>query len=109
LFSVCFALLSEKNIRKNRDLHSLSSPGLPDFSCQKHYQNGKNIYQMTTNFTQRLYIIPNGHKIFQKVIKYNNIFYSKALQHSKFYLNRNFGFENKPSGNPALDKPEKKF
>jgi hypothetical protein len=35
---------------------------------------------MTTNYTKLPYIMPNGHKRFQVVIKYNNIFYSKALQ-----------------------------
>jgi hypothetical protein len=38
------------------------------------------IYQMTTNYTKLPYIIPNGHKIFQMVIKYNIIFNSEALQ-----------------------------
>jgi hypothetical protein len=33
-----------------------------------------------TNYTKRPKIIPNGRKIFQMVIKYKNIFYSKALQ-----------------------------
>jgi hypothetical protein len=35
---------------------------------------------MTTNYTKLPYIMPNGHKIFQMIIKYNNIFHSKALQ-----------------------------
>jgi hypothetical protein len=43
------------------------------------YQNGK-IYQMTTHYIKRLWIVPNGLKIFQMVIKCSNIFYSKALQ-----------------------------
>jgi hypothetical protein len=34
---------------------------------------------MTTHYTKRPFI-PNGRKIFQMVIKYNNIFHSKALQ-----------------------------
>jgi hypothetical protein len=33
-----------------------------------------------TTYTKRLYIIPKGRKLFQMVIKYNNIFHSKALQ-----------------------------
>jgi hypothetical protein len=51
--------------------------------------------------------IPNGHKLYQMVIKYSkwsyvkytNIYHSKALQ--KFTQIWNFGFENKPSGNSA--------
>jgi hypothetical protein len=47
------------------------------------YQNRKK-YQMTKNYTTRQYIVPNGRKIVQMVIKYNNILhvhvYSKALQ-----------------------------
>jgi hypothetical protein len=50
--------------------------GLPDFLGPK---TGK-IYQMTTNYTKRLLFIPYDQKIFQMVIKYNNIFHSKALQ-----------------------------
>jgi hypothetical protein len=33
---------------------------------------------MTTNYTKRLYVILNDRKIFQMVIKYNNIFHSKV-------------------------------
>jgi hypothetical protein len=51
--------------------------GCQIFSVQT-YQNGK-IYQITTNYTKRPYIILNGRKI-QMVIKYYNIFSSKALQ-----------------------------
>jgi hypothetical protein len=40
----------------------------------------RKIYQMTTNYTKLPYIMPNGLKIFQMIIKYNNIFHSKALQ-----------------------------
>jgi hypothetical protein len=39
-------------------------------------------------------------KIFQMAIKYINIFHTKAL---KNYPNRDFWFENKPSGNPATE------
>jgi hypothetical protein len=31
-------------------------------------------YQMTANYTKLLYIMPNGHKIFQMIIKYNKHF-----------------------------------
>jgi hypothetical protein len=34
--------------------------------------------------------MPNGHKIFQKVIKYDNILYFKALQ---IYQNWDFGLK----------------
>jgi hypothetical protein len=76
--------------------------GLPDFSWSKHTKTGK-IYQMTTNYTNLPCIIPNGRKIFQIFIKYNNILHSKA---SKIYLNLGFWFENKPSGNPATRCPK---
>jgi dUTPase len=56
-----------------------TAPGLPDFSLSKHTKTGK-IYQMITNYTKRPYIIPNGRKILQMVIKYNNILNPKALQ-----------------------------
>jgi hypothetical protein len=53
---------------------------LPDGSWSKHTKTRK-IYQMTTNYA---YLVaknlPNGRKIFQMVIKYNNILHSKALQ-----------------------------
>jgi hypothetical protein len=48
-----------------------SAAGLPDFSWSKHTKMGK-IYQMTTNHTKRLYIIPNGRKILQMVMKSTN-------------------------------------
>jgi hypothetical protein len=35
---------------------------------------------MTTTYTKRPLIISNGHKIFQMVIKYTNLYHSKALQ-----------------------------
>jgi hypothetical protein len=35
---------------------------------------------MTTNYAERPYIIPNGHKLYQTAVKYTNIFPSKALQ-----------------------------
>jgi hypothetical protein len=42
---------------------------------------------MTTNYTKRPLIIPNGHKIFQMAIKYTNIYHSKALQNlPKFWI-----------------------
>jgi hypothetical protein len=57
-----------------------SSPAwLPDLSWPKHAKMG-NIYQMTTIYTKLPYIMPYGHKIFQMIIKYNNIFHSNALQ-----------------------------
>jgi hypothetical protein len=53
--------------------------GLPDFSWSKHTKTEK-CTKWPTNYTKRLSIIPGGRKIFQMVIKYNSIFYSKALQ-----------------------------
>jgi hypothetical protein len=48
--------------------------------------------------TKRIQNVLNGHKISQISIKYLNIFQSKA---PKIYPNWDFGFENKPSGNPG--------
>jgi hypothetical protein len=53
--------------------------GLPDFPWSKHTKMEK-YDQMTTNYTRLPYIMPDGHKIFQMIIKCNNIFHSKALQ-----------------------------
>jgi hypothetical protein len=64
---------------KSSELPLAIQTRLPDFSWSKHTKLGK-IYQATTNYTKLPYIMPNGHKIFQMIIKYNNIFHSKALQ-----------------------------
>jgi hypothetical protein len=37
-------------------------------------------------------------------IKYNNILFFSLPRATKIYPNWDFGFENKPSGNPATDK-----
>jgi hypothetical protein len=70
--------------------------GLPDFSWSQHTKTGK-IYQRTTMyFTKRPQNIPNGHKIFQMVIKYTHLFHSMARQTIPI-----FGFlawKNKTSG-----------
>jgi hypothetical protein len=55
---------------------------------------------MATIYNKRPQIIPYGHKIFQMVIIYTNILYSKALQNLPKFR---FWFENKPSGNPDVD------
>jgi hypothetical protein len=47
--------------------------GLPDFSWYNKPQNME-------KYTKWTYNIPNGHKIYQMVIKYTNIFFCKALQ-----------------------------
>jgi hypothetical protein len=54
--------------------------GMPDFSWSKHTKNRKNLpnYRQTIPNGHKLY--KNGRKIFQMVIKYNNMFHSKALQ-----------------------------
>jgi hypothetical protein len=46
---------------------------------------------MTTDYTKRTYSIPNGHKIFQMVIKYTNIYHSKALKNLPNF--RGFGLK----------------
>jgi hypothetical protein len=51
--------------------------------------------------------MPNSRKIFQMIIKYNNILHSKALQILPKLV---IWFENKPSGNPGLNKSyERRF
>jgi hypothetical protein len=70
---------------------------LPDFSWQNIPKRGK-IYQITT-------IFPSGHKIFQMPVKYSKwpkyIPSFSILRPQKIYPNWDFGFENKPSGNPG--------
>jgi hypothetical protein len=41
--------------------------GLPDFSWFKNTKTEK-VYLMTTNYTKRPYIIPNGHTLYQTAI-----------------------------------------
>jgi hypothetical protein len=38
------------------------------------------IYQMTTDYSKRPYILPHGRKLFQTVIKYTHIFHSNSVQ-----------------------------
>jgi hypothetical protein len=83
---------------KCKILAQSGKPGLPDFSWSKHTKMGK-MYQMATNNTKRPQIMPNGCKIFKMVIK--NILKRSIARPPKMYLNWDFGFENKPSGNPA--------
>jgi hypothetical protein len=49
--------------------------------------------------------VPNGHKLYQLIKKYSkwsqNITTFSVRRPYKIYPNRNFWFENKPSGNPA--------
>jgi hypothetical protein len=71
---------------------------LPDWSRSEHTKTGK-IYQMTTNYTKLTYNIPNGREIFQMVVKYINIFHTKALQNIPKF---EFWYKNKPSGNPVV-------
>jgi hypothetical protein len=54
---------------------------------------------MTTNFTKRPDIIPNGRKIFEMV---KNLTAFSIPRPSKFYPKWDLGFENKPSGNPGI-------
>jgi hypothetical protein len=75
-----------------------AATGLPDVSCSKRTKTGE-MHQMTTNYTKRTYIIPNGCKIFQMVIKYTNISIPRT---SKNCPNWDFLHENKPSGIPGL-------
>jgi hypothetical protein len=45
----------------------------------KHTKTGK-LYQRTTNYTIRPYIIPNIRNLYQMAVKFTNIIHSKALQ-----------------------------
>jgi hypothetical protein len=74
--------------------------GLPDFSWFKHIKTGEYTNHMTIckMYTKRLWIIPNYRKIFQIVMKHNNIFH---LTDHPIYPNWNFWLENKPSGRPG--------
>jgi hypothetical protein len=86
----------------------------------KTYQIDNNIYQKAIKFTKRQLNtpnglkIPNGHKIYQKAIKYTNTpnglkipnghkIYGNILLQGllKYTKKRKFWFENIPSGNPA--------
>jgi hypothetical protein len=48
--------------------------------------------------------IPNGYKIYQKALKYSKWSYNIPIfsipRPSKIYTNKDFWYENKPSGNP---------
>jgi hypothetical protein len=84
------------------------------------HQNGGKIYQIATKLPNGHNIhIPNGRNIFQIAIEITNLFYSKALQNLhksgffgqnlpksgflvKIYPNRDFWFENIPSGSPVM-------
>jgi hypothetical protein len=48
-------------------------------------------------YTKWLQNIPSGHYLYQMAVTIS------ILRPSKFYPNREFWFENKPSGNPAQD------
>jgi hypothetical protein len=64
------------------------------------FQIGKNI---TNEPKQNQTVInhTNGHKIFQMVMKYTNIYHSKPPP--QFPQIWDFWFENKPSGNPGKE------
>jgi hypothetical protein len=72
---------------------------LPDFSLNNIPKREK-YTQMTTKYTKRPLNISNGRKIDQMVIKYTNNFHCKTLQNLP---KLGFGFENKPTGNPARE------
>jgi hypothetical protein len=75
--------------------------GLPDFSWHKRPKREK-IYQVTKKLPNGHKVpIPNGRKIFQKAIKYTDIFHTKALQ-IQYPPYWDFWYENTPSGNPVL-------
>jgi hypothetical protein len=50
------------------------------------------MYQMIIIYSERPYISPNGHKLYQTALKCTNIFLSKALQ-STYTQIGNFGLK----------------
>jgi hypothetical protein len=68
-----------------------------------NYQNGEKIYQMTSNYTKRPLITYTKWPLNIPKNSYSqNIQTFSIPRPSKIYPN--FGFENKPSGNPGLLK-----
>jgi hypothetical protein len=67
------------------------------------YQTEGKMYQITTT-------LPNGHKIYQMTVKYYKwrylILAFFILRSYEIYPNWDFGFENKPSGNPDASGKE---
>jgi hypothetical protein len=72
--------------------------GLPGFYWSKHTKLGK-IYQMTNNYSKRPYMITNGRKIFQMVIKST---YISIPRPSEIYPKLGFLVRKKTSGNPGF-------
>jgi hypothetical protein len=70
---------------------------LPDFSWYNKPKREK-IYQITMKWPQN---IPNSRKIDQMAICIIHITTSSIARPSKIYPNRDFWFENVPSGNPG--------
>jgi hypothetical protein len=71
--------------------------------CTKLTQNVPNqrkMHQNRTKCTKSTQNAPNDHKIFRTAIKISTFSY---LRPSKIYPNRDFWFEDKPSGNPHPD------
>jgi hypothetical protein len=66
----------ERIIRKMEGRGGGEAQGVAD---PKNISKGEKIYQRTTKLP---YIIPNGHKVFPMVIKYNNSLHSKALKNT---------------------------
>jgi hypothetical protein len=72
----------------------------------KNVSNYHTIYQTATNYTKRLWIIPNGNKLEQINVKYTNMFHPSP---SKVYKNWDFWSPTKPSGNPGYQLVESQF
>jgi hypothetical protein len=88
-----------------KSLDLVSKTGLPDFSLSKHTKMGK-IYQRTTKYTKRTYVC-TLYQFALKCAKWSqNIQTVSSQRPSKIYPNRDFWFENKPSGKPGR-KPQK--
>jgi hypothetical protein len=80
-----------------------------DTKTGKNVPNEHKMYQMNTKFTKWTQNAPNEHKIFQMVIKYPKNIPNKVgisfsnLRPWKISQIWYFWFENKPSGNPAVE------
>jgi hypothetical protein len=84
-----------KNLPKD---HKINQMGMKHTKWLLNIPNGSKIYQMVVKYTKRLKNIPNGCKIYQVVVKYIPIRTMSFPRHSKIYPNRDFWFENIPSG-----------
>jgi hypothetical protein len=65
-----------------------------DTKTGKMYQMNRKCTKMVIKYLKSTQNIPNGHEIYKHCFN---------LRPSKIYPNWDFGFKNKPSGNPGVD------